>query len=83
MDKLLADELSLASSIRLTADPPVAWIEAAAAIPALVGDLEAIDALVTDPEFRRHFAEDPASALSRAGLPVSAPVLSAVRDCLD
>lgn len=78
----MEEDLDLIRALRLTADPPQPWIDAAALIPSTLGDLERIEALVEDPAFRASFEHDPAQALRDAGLPTTAPVMAAVRDSL-
>jgi hypothetical protein len=78
----LSEEIELAAALRATAAPPQAWIDAAAAIPAMLKDLEAIDRLVATGEFRDAFARDPAQALTEAGLTPSVPLVTAVRERL-
>lgn len=86
LSEQMADELNLeielAAALRTTAAPPQAWVEAAAAIPAMLADLEAIDRLVAQGDFRAAFARDPDQALTDAGLTPSVPLVSAVRERL-
>jgi hypothetical protein len=78
----LDNDRDIVAALQLTADPPRAWIETAALIPSALGDLDQIERLVASPAFREHFAADPAGATSSAGLPVSAPILSALRELI-
>jgi hypothetical protein len=73
-------ELALIRALRLTADPPQAWIETAAQIPVTLGDLDELDQLLRGDAFRADFALDPHEAIRKAGLPDSDAVLAAVRD---
>jgi hypothetical protein len=75
-------EIELAAALRATAAPPQAWIDAAAAIPAMLTDLESIDRLVASGDFRDAFARDPERALVDAGLEPSVPLVAAVRERL-
>jgi hypothetical protein len=72
-------EAALAEALRLTADAPAAWIDAAVLIPITLGDLAAIERLAGSAGFRARFEDDPAGAVSAAGLEPSVPVLSALR----
>jgi hypothetical protein len=83
MDDPLRPETLLADALRLTADAPAAWIDAAALIPSTLGDLAAIERLASDAEFRSRFDDDPAGAVAAAGLTPSPPLLVALRDRLD
>jgi hypothetical protein len=78
----LSREFELARALRITAAPPLAWIEAAAMIPSTLGDLGALERLVAAPGFRRAFAADPQRAVEESGLPVSEPLLAAIREQL-
>lgn len=83
MEDPLAPELHLATALRLTAPAPDAWVQAAAAIPALLADLAAIEQLAAaEAWFRPAFAADPDAALTRAGFTVTAPLRDAVRERL-
>jgi len=81
-DDPLAFDLALAQALAMTAMPPQAWIEAAAMLPSTLGDLDAVDRLVSLPSFREAFENDPESALSGAGLPASKAVVTALRERL-
>jgi hypothetical protein len=83
MDDPILTGAALADALKLTADPPAAWIEAAVLIPSTLGDLAAIERLASDAEFRARFQDDPSSAVTAAGLTPSAPVLAALREHLD
>ena len=45
MDDPILIEAALADALKLTADAPAAWIEAAVLIPSTLGDLAAIERL--------------------------------------
>ena len=45
MDDPVLPEAALADALKLTADAPAAWIEAAVLIPSTLGDLSAIERL--------------------------------------
>jgi hypothetical protein len=83
MEDPLRIQTALVAALKLTAAPPPAWIEAASMIPSTVGDLAAIERIVDSTTFRQQFERDPRAAASAAGLPVTAPVLAALRDRLD
>ena len=55
MDDPVLPEAALADALKLTADAPAAWIEAAVLIPSTLGDLSAIERLASDAEFRARF----------------------------
>jgi hypothetical protein len=78
----LTPETELVAALRLTADPPLAWTEAAAMIPATLGDLAELEPLLASDEFRSRFDADAAAALSAAGLPATTPVVAAMRELL-
>lgn len=82
MDRLVDEQLALVRALRLTADPPRPWIDAAALIPSTLGDLDTLERMIDSPAFRERFDRDPSGALREAGLPVSEPVLAALRDRL-
>jgi hypothetical protein len=83
MDDPLAPELHLAAALRLTADAPGAWVQAAAAIPALLADLAAVERFAASEEwFLPAFAADPDAALERAGFTPSVPLRDALRERL-
>jgi len=48
MDDPVLPEAALADALKLTADAPAAWIEAAVLIPSTLGDLSAIERLASD-----------------------------------
>jgi hypothetical protein len=75
-------EAALADALKLTADAPAAWIDAAVLIPSTLGDISQIERLTSDPAFRARFRDDAPTALAAAGLRPSAPLLAAVRDRL-
>ncbi len=75
-------EAALADALKLTADAPAAWIDAAALIPSTLGDISQIERLTSDPGFRARFRDDPPTALAAAGLTPSARLLGALRDRL-
>jgi hypothetical protein len=83
MDDPVLPQAALAEALKLTADAPAAWIEAAVLIPSTLGDLSAIERLASDAEFRARFHEDPSGAVAAAGLIPSAPVLVALHERLD
>jgi hypothetical protein len=82
MDDPILIEAALADALKLTADAPAAWIEAAVLIPSTLGDLAAIERLASDPEFRARFQDDPNGAVAAAGLTPTAPLLTALREHL-
>jgi hypothetical protein len=75
-------EAALADALKLTADAPPAWIDAATLIPSMLGELSAIERLTSDPGFRARFRDDPRAAVATAGLTPSTPLLAALRDRL-
>jgi hypothetical protein len=83
MDDPVLPEAALVDALRLTADAPTAWIEAAMLIPSTLGDLSAIERLASDARFRARFQDDPRAAVTGAGLTPTAPLLAALRDRLD
>ncbi|HEX3832379.1 MAG TPA: hypothetical protein VHW04_10455 [Solirubrobacteraceae bacterium] len=83
MDDPVLPEAALADALKLTANAPAAWIEAAVLIPSMLGDLSAIERLASDAQFRARFHEDPNDAVAAAGLIPSAPLLVALRERLD
>ena len=83
MDDPVLPEAALADALKLTADAPAAWIEAAVLIPSTLGDLPAIERLASDAAFRALFHEDPSGAVAAAGLTPSAPLLVALHERLD
>lgn len=76
-------ETALADALKLTADAPPAWIDAATLIPSMLGELSEIERLTSDPEFRARFRDDPPAALATAGVTPSTAALAALRDRLD
>jgi len=82
MDDPILIQAALAEALKLTADAPAAWIEAAVLIPSTLGDLAELERLASDPEFRARFQADPTGAVTAAGLTPTAPVLSALREHL-
>ena len=82
MEDPLAPETELVAALKLTAGPPQAWIEAAAMIPSTLGDLDAIERVLDNPEFREQFEIDPHRAIQETGLTPTEPLVAAVRDRL-
>ena len=82
MDDPVKAELELVAALKLTAAPPEAWVEAAALIPTMVGELATIEALIARPEFRERFALQPQDALTAEGLPATPTMVAAIRDRL-
>jgi hypothetical protein len=82
MDDPILTQAALADALKLTADAPEAWIEAAVMIPSTLGDLATIERLASDSEFRARFQDDPAGAVTAAGLTPTAPLLTALREHL-
>ncbi len=78
----LQDEAALVAALKLTADPPRAWIEAAAMIPSTLGDLETIERAVNDLAFRERFERDAYDAVAQAGLEPSDELVAALRSRL-
>ena len=83
MDDPVLPQAALANALKLTANAPAAWIEAAVLIPSTLGDLTAIERLASDAEFRARFHEDPRAAAAAAGLTPNVSLLVAVRERLD
>lgn len=79
MSERLESDARLLDALRLTGNPPQAWIEAATLIPATVGDLDSIERVVASPEFRSRFLESPLEAVEDAGLPATPALVSALR----
>jgi hypothetical protein len=79
MSERLDDDERLIEALRLTGDPPQAWIDAAALIPLTLGDLASIERVVTSEDFRSRFLESPESAMTDAGLPASPALVAALR----
>lgn len=77
-DRLESDE-RLVEALRMTGEPPQAWIDAAALIPVTLGALESIEKLIASAAFRSRFGESPESAVAQAGLPPSRALLAALR----
>jgi len=82
MNDPLTPELELVEALRLTAAPPQAWIDAAAMLPATLGELDEIERILASPDFQTAFARDPERALADFGLPASSPLVSALRERL-
>ncbi len=82
MDDPLEIETGLVSALKLTAEPPQAWIDAAAMIPSTLGELETIERAVESAEFRERFASDPRDAVLQAGLTPSDELVQALRSRL-
>jgi hypothetical protein len=82
MDDPIPIQAALADALKLTADAPAAWIEAAVLIPSTLGDLAELERLASDPEFRARFQDDPTGAVAAAGLTPTAQVLTALREHL-
>jgi hypothetical protein len=82
MDDPIPIQAALADALKLTADAPAAWIEAAVLIPSTLGDLAELERLASDPEFRVRFQDDPTGAVTAAGLTPTAPLLTALREHL-
>ena len=80
MDDPILTQAALADALKLTADAPAAWIEAAVLIPSTLGDLAELERLASDPEFRSRFLDDPTGAVTAAGLTPTAPLLTALRE---
>jgi hypothetical protein len=83
MDDAVLPQAALAEALKLTADAPAAWIEAAVLIPSTLGDLSAIGRLASDAAFRARFRDDPSGAVTAAGLTPSAPLLVVLRERID
>jgi hypothetical protein len=79
MSERLEDDERLIEALRLTGDPPQAWIEAAALIPETLGDLTSIERVIASQEFRSRFLESPESAVADAGLPATPVLVAALR----
>jgi hypothetical protein len=79
MSETLEDDERLIEALRLTGDPPQAWIDAAALIPVTLGDLASVERVVASEEFRSRFRESPESALADAGLPATSALVAALR----
>jgi hypothetical protein len=77
-ERVEADQ-RLIESLRLTGNPPRAWIEAATLIPDTLGDLATIDSALASQSFRARFAQNPESAVAEAGLPSSPALVAALR----
>ena len=78
----LQEEAALVAALKLTAEPPRAWIEAAAMLPSTLGELETIELVVNDQAFRERFARDAHDAPANAGLEASDELGSAPRSRL-
>ena len=83
MDDPVLRQAALADALKFTADAPAAWIEAAVLIPSTLGDLTAIERLVSDAGFRARFGEDPRAAVAAVGLTPNASLLIALHERLD
>jgi hypothetical protein len=79
MSERLDDDERLIEALRLTGDPPQAWIDAAALIPVTLGDLTSIERMVANEEFRSRFLVSPESAMADAGLPATPALVAALR----
>jgi hypothetical protein len=79
MSDRIEDDERLVRALRMTREPPQAWIDAAALIPATLGALESIEQLIASSAFRSRFAESPESAVAEAGLSTSPALLGALR----
>jgi hypothetical protein len=79
MSETLEDDERLIKALRLTADPPRAWVDAATQIPVTLGDLASIERVVASQEFRSRFQDSPESALADAGLPATPALVAALR----
>ena len=79
MSERLDDDERLIEALRLTGDPPQAWIVAAALIPLTLGDLASLECVVASEEFRSPFRESPESAMADAGLPANPALIAALR----
>ena len=82
MPDALHTEAELVAALKLTAEPPQAWIEAAALLPSTLGDLDRIERAVASSEFLLQFERDPHDAISEAGLVPSEQLVDALRDRL-
>ena len=82
MDDPVLCEAAIAEALKLTADAPAAWVQAAALIPSTLGDLSQIERLASDTEFRARFRNDPRGAVAAAGLTPTVPLLAALRERL-
>lgn len=79
MQDPLHTEAELVAALKLTAGPPRAWVEAAAMIPATLGDLSEIEQAAASAEFRERFVRDPRAAVTQAGLHPSEQLIDALR----
>jgi hypothetical protein len=79
MSQRLEADARLVDALRLTGNPPPAWIYAAALIPVTLGDLGSIERLVASPEFRSRFLDSPLAAVEDVGLPATPALVSALR----
>jgi hypothetical protein len=78
------DEETLARLLRSLPPAPPAWVEAAAALPELRGQLDGLVARAErDAEFREQVLADLDAAVRAAGLTPDAPALAALRARLD
>jgi hypothetical protein len=79
MSDRLQEDARLVQALRMTADPPQSWLDAAVEIPATLGDLTSIEQLVASDVFRTRFSESPESAVAEAGLPATPALVAALR----
>lgn len=77
-ERLQADE-RLIKALRLTGNPPQAWIDAAVLIPDTLGDLASVEQIIASPGFRARFRERPEQAVTEVGLPASPALVAALR----
>jgi hypothetical protein len=77
-ERLQADE-RMVDALRLTGNPPQAWIDAAALIPDTLGDLASLERTIASQGFRARFVESPEAAVTEAGLPASTTLVAALR----
>lgn len=76
--RLEADE-RLITALRMTGNPPQAWIDAAALIPDTLGDLASVERTIASQAFRARFVESPEAAVLEIGLPASPALVAALR----
>ena len=79
MTDRIDEEERLIEALRITSDPPQAWIDAAALIPSTLGSLASLEPLIASDEFRARFAASPESAIAEVGLPGSPALVAALR----
>lgn len=82
MSERLDADARLIEALRLTADPPQVWIDAAGLIPDTLGDLASVEQVIASQAFRMRFAESPELAVTEAGLPASPALVAALRSQL-